>query len=226
MPISVMIVDDIPEITAHFSFILQNEKDINVVGIASGGKEAVKMALELKPDVILMDIQMETDDAGLIASKQILEKLPETKIIILTIHNDSQNITEAYMIGAVDYLVKTSSVLEIINAIYDSVKRTNFANNVNRTILDEMLKLKKTQKEMITCFQLLSKLNSSDLEIIQLLCEGKRYKEIAKERFVEEVTIRSKINKISKKINGMPIRDLVTMLNSCRFFDIVVNHDE
>ena len=221
-----MIVDDIPEITAHFSFILQNEKDINVVGIASGGKEAVKMALELKPDVILMDIQMETDDAGLIASKQILEKLPETKIIILTIHNDSQNITEAYMIGAVDYLVKTSSVLEIINAIYDSVKRTNFANNVNRTILDEMLKLKKTQKEMITCFQLLSKLNSSDLEIIQLLCEGKRYKEIAKERFVEEVTIRSKINKISKKINGMPIRDLVTMLNSCRFFDIVVNHDE
>ena len=226
MPISVMIVDDIPEITAHFSFILQNEKDINVVGIASGGKEAVKMALELKPDVILIDIQMETDDAGLIASKQILEKLPETKIIILTIHNDSQNITEAYMIGAVDYLVKTSSVLEIINAIYDSVKRTNFANNVNRTILDEMLKLKKTQKEMITCFQLLSKLNSSDLEIIQLLCEGKRYKEIAKERFVEEVTIRSKINKISKKINGMPIRDLVTMLNSCRFFDIVVNHDE
>ena len=97
MPINVMIVDDIPEISSHFSFVLQNEKDMNVVGVASKGSEAVKKAIKLKPDVILMDIQMETDDAGLIATKQILEKLPDTKIIMLTIHDSIQNITEAYI---------------------------------------------------------------------------------------------------------------------------------
>lgn len=224
MPINVMIVDDIPEISSHFSFVLQNEKDINVVGVASKGSEAVKKAIKLKPDVILMDIQMETDDAGLIATKQILEKLPDTKIIMLTIHDSIQNITEAYMHGAVDYVLKTSSVREIIDAIFDAVNQVNFSNSVNKAIINEMIKLKKAQSDMILSFKLLSNLTNSDLEIIELLCQGKKYKEIAKDRFVEEVSIRSRINKISKKLNGTSIRELVNLLNSCNFFEAYHEH--
>ena len=80
--------DDSPEIRSYFASFISHEADMELAGTASSGAEAVQMAGELRPDIILMDIQMETRVAGISASKQILREHPATKIIILTILED------------------------------------------------------------------------------------------------------------------------------------------
>lgn len=214
MKIKVLITDDIEEYRKHFSTLLAKDNEINVVGTASSGSEAVLMAKHLKPDVILMDIQMETEQAGIVASKKILEYLPKTKIIVFTIHDDRENIVSAYDAGIVDYLLKTASPQEVIATIHDAVDSDEIKKNVSRIVKDEMLKLRKERDSFMYCVNLITRLSKSEIEILKMLCDGKKYREIAEERFVSESTVRVMINKISKKFSGDNIRDIVRQLNS------------
>lgn len=222
----ILIADDMPEIASHFSYILQNEMDFDVVGSVNSGEECIQAAMKLKPDIILMDIQMETDDAGFVASRAILEQLPDTKIIILTAYNNTQNILDAFESGAADFIEKSSSIVEIINTIKEVSQSKTFTKVVNRAILDELISLKKNQKNIIICTNLLSPLSTRDINILKQLCAGKKYKEIAADEYIEEVTVRSKINKISKKIGNYSIRDLVSLLNSCNFFELLAKYSD
>ena len=115
--IRVMMADDSPEIRSYFSNILSHEADMELAGTASSGAEAVQMARELRPDIILMDIQMETRIAGISASKQILKELPGTKIIILTILEDDDLLFQAYCAGVIDYIIKTDSINQILTSV-------------------------------------------------------------------------------------------------------------
>lgn len=99
MKINILITDDMAEYRKHFSSMISKEPDMNVVGIAKSGAEAFSLAKKLKPDIILMDIQMETDNAGIEATKNILKILPNTKVVVLTIHGDSENIFAGYGCG-------------------------------------------------------------------------------------------------------------------------------
>ena len=99
--IRIMIVDDMEEIRNYLCYTLKNEHNIEVVASASSGKEAYDIAVKKKPDVILMDIQMESDTSGIAAGKKILNVLPSTKLIALTMYVDSEKITDAYMVGFV-----------------------------------------------------------------------------------------------------------------------------
>lgn len=221
MSTKILIADDMPEIASHFAYILKNEPDFEILGIAKSGAECVQMAKELKPDMILMDIQMETDDAGLVATKKIHEQMPDIKIVILTAYNDTQNIITAFEVGAVDFIEKNASILDIINTIKEVAFSKTFTKSINRKIIDEMLNMKTNQKKIVLCANLLAPLSTKDINIMKKLCAGKKYKEIAAEEFIEEVTVRSKINKISKKIGNYSIREFVTLLNSCDFFELL-----
>ena len=226
MAITILIADDMSEIANHFAFILQKEPDFEVLGTVTSGSECIKNTLELKPDIVLMDIQMESDDAGINATKEILSALPDTKIIILTAYNDTQNILNAFEAGAVDFLEKSSSIVEIINTIKEVSQSKTFTKVVTRTILDELISLKKNQKNIIICTKLLSPLSTRDINILKQICAGKKYKEIAADECIEEVTVRSKINKISKKIGNYSIKDLISLLNSCKFFDLLAQYSD
>lgn len=218
--IRVMIVDDIEEICNHMCFTLKNLPNIEVVGTASSGKEAIELALSLKPNVILMDIQMESDDAGITAGQKILNELPDTKLIALTMFVDSENITNAYTSGFADYITKNSSVVEIINAIQNAMSPRVISNDVEKVILNEMIKLKIQQKQLIQCIKIVSVCSKNELELLRQLCAGMKYKDIAKQRFVEEVTIRSMVTRISNKLSDMSIKKIVSLLNECNFFEM------
>lgn len=213
MKINILITDDMAEYRKHFSSMISKEPDMNVVGIAKSGAEAFSLAKKLKPDIILMDIQMETDNAGIDATKKILKILPNTKIVILTIHGDSENIFAGYDAGIVDFILKTSTQYEIITAIRDAYDFETTQNNVNNIVKDEMLKLRKERDSFLYCANLISRLSKSEIDILKLLCEGKKYKEIAETRFVEESTIRVMVNKISKKLSGDNIREIIKQMN-------------
>lgn len=221
--IRVLIVDDMEEICNHMNFALKNETNIEVVGTASSGAEAVSLALSLKPDVILMDIQMESDDAGILAGKKILNELPDVKLIALTMFVDSETIANAYTNGFVDYIAKTSSVVEIINAIQNAMSPSGISNDIEKIVLNEMISLKKQQKQLIQCIRIVSVCSKNEFELLRQLCAGVKYKDIAKQRCVEEVSIRSMVTRISNKLSDMPIKKITSLLKECNFFETFDN---
>lgn len=217
--IKVMIVDDMPQIVEYYKMIVEGERDMSVIGIAPSGKAAVALAQKLRPDVILMDIQMETDTAGIDATRRIKAALPDTKIIMLTAHNDGANITGSFVAGASDFLTNNTSLVEIINTIKECVSSGNAKLDVNKVIVEELVRLENEKESLLYMINLISRLSKSEMEILKLACKGKSYREIAKERFVEEVTIRSMVNKMKKKLGVDSMGETVKRLKTFNIID-------
>jgi pilus assembly protein CpaE len=114
--IKVLIVDDIPETRENIRKLLQFENDINVIGLARTGHEGIELAKELKPDVILMDINMPDID-GITATEEIKRQIPASQIVILSVQSDPNYMRRAMLAGARDYLTKPPTVDELISAI-------------------------------------------------------------------------------------------------------------
>lgn len=216
-----MIADDLEEIRDYFKMILERESDMQVAGIAASGEEAVRVAMELKPDIILMDIQMETDTAGITAIQKIKEELPNTKIIVLTIHEEDDLLFKAYSAGAIDYIVKTCSIVDIIGSIRNVYRnKLSLRPEIAEKILNEFSRMKKEQSIMIDTLNIISKLTNSEFEILKAIYGGHTYKQIAKERFVQEVTIRTQVNKILKKYDKKNMQEVVKLLKQLKVFDV------
>ncbi len=216
--IRVMLVDDIPEFIDYFTSGLNNSNDIEVITSVSSGAEAVKCAKELKPDVILMDIQMENDIAGIEATKEILEILPSIKIVALSIHENSNIVIKAFNAGMSDYILKSASIEEIIITIKDCLNKKDF-KKISATLASDFSNIKANRKKIMNCFSIISKLSPTEAEILESLCNGLSYKEIAKNRFVEPSSIRSFVTRITTKANIQHINDVISIFNECDFFN-------
>ena len=219
--IKVMIADDMKEIRDYFSVIVNNENGMEVVAAVSSGKEAIELAGQVSPDVILMDIQMDTDNDGIEATKIIKERYPEIKIIIVSIHDYDDNIMNAFVAGASDFILKTSSIVDIIVSIRETIEDSGRRNTVNRKIIDEMVRLKNERNSFMYVFNLISKLTKSELEVLSLVYKGNTYRMIAKQRCVEEVTIRSLVNKILKKMQVKSMKELIETLKKMQVFELL-----
>ena len=108
-PIKVIIAEDIAPIRKRYVKILGSHSEIQVLADVDNGIDACKKASELKPDVILMDIEMECKDAGIRATGEILSENPQIKIIILTVYEEDELIFSAFRLGACDYILKNAS---------------------------------------------------------------------------------------------------------------------
>lgn len=210
--IRILIADDMPHVAEYYKMIMEGEKEFEVVGIANSGKEAYELSLKLIPDIILMDIQMEIPDAGIVATQRIKEELPDVKVIMLTSHNDSNSITESFAAGATDFLTTDSSVVEIVSKIKDYSNSKNEIDHIKKALVDELMKLQNENKSLLHVMVLLSRLSKSEMQILHLISQGKTYRQIAEERIVEEVTIRSMVNKIKKKLGLDSLKDITNTL--------------
>lgn len=179
-----------------------------------------------------MDIQMESETSGISASKEIFKVHPNKKIIAFTIHENSDIISKAFKIGMVDYILKSASIEEIVTTIRDCATTDNY-KRINsilayefENIKTDFLNLKVNQKKIMKCFSIIAKISKSESDILMSLCSGMNYSEIAKQRTVEEVTIRSMVNRITKKSGVNNIKDLIAKFNECDFFNTIYNNDD
>lgn len=218
--IRVLIADDMKEYRDHFRMLLENERDIEVIGTASGEEEVISLAQELNPDIILMDIQMDSDNSGIKAMKEILAVNPDIKIIMLTIHSERDNVINSYEAGAVDFVEKTASVTELLNTVRGCTDENNRPNKINHMIVEEFVKLKKERDSVIYIISMLSRLSRTEVEILKAVSEGKKYREIAQERFVEEVTIRAMASKICSKMEMRPLKEIVRTIERLGLSDL------
>jgi DNA-binding NarL/FixJ family response regulator len=223
--IRVLIVDDLISIRERFNRILSTQPLFEIVGTASTGYEAIMLAAETTPDIILMDIEMENKLAGIKASQQICKDNPDIKIIILTVYDEDEVVFSAFQTGIVDYLLKSASSEEVIEAIIAadnnvSPIRPIIAGKIRR----EFLRMKKIEHSMVFVLNLLSELTQSEFILLDLLSQGKKRNEIAKIRCVELSTIKSQINGILKKFNMKSTKEVIKLLNELQILETLKLH--
>jgi DNA-binding NarL/FixJ family response regulator len=163
--ISVLLVDDHTLVRRGFRRILEDEADIKVVGEAGDGKEAIKLAEELKPNVIVMDCAL-PETSGLVATRKILSKSPEQKILMLSMHSEDTLVRQALEAGARGYVLKNAVDLELAAAIRKVV--------AGEVVLDPQVSKRASLKGERN-----AGLTARELEILQLIVDGKSNKEIA-----------------------------------------------
>jgi len=190
--IRVLFVDDHEMVRIGVSSYLSAQSDIEVVGEADNGKKAIEMALELRPDIILMDLVMDEMD-GIEATKHIVEAWPEAKIIIVTSFLDDEKVYPALQAGATSYMLKTSKASEIAEAV-----RSTFKGQIvlEPEVTDKMM-MKMREKPQVL---LHDELTAREMEILLLMAEGKSNQEIADVLFIAIKTVKTHVSNILSKL--------------------------
>ncbi|MBD8013181.1 response regulator transcription factor [Microbacterium sp. APC 3898] len=188
--IRILLVDDHEMVRIGVSAYLQSQKDMEVAGEASNGQEAVEMALELRPDLILMDMVMPIMN-GAEATKAIVDQWPEAKIMIVTSFLDDDKVYPALQAGAVSYILKTSKA----SRIADSIRET-----MNGTPVLEPEVMSKMMKQMRHERVLHDDLTEREMEILLLLAGGLTNQEIADQLFIALKTVKTHVSNILAKL--------------------------
>jgi two-component system response regulator NreC len=203
--IKVLLADDHKMIRAGLRLVLEQQPDIAVAGEADDGRQAVSLAQELKPDVVVMDIGMPNLN-GIEASLQIKQALQETAIVMLSMHSDEGYILRALRAGAAGYILKDSAEADLVGAVRAVADgKSFFSPKVSRILLEDyMRKLRKTGAE--DSYDLLS---AREREILQLVAEGKSSKEIAHLLSLSVYTVETHRGNIMQKLNLRGIPELI-----------------
>jgi DNA-binding NarL/FixJ family response regulator len=201
----VLLADDHKMIRAGLRLVLAQQADIMIAGEADDGREAVTLAAELKPDVVVMDVGMPNLN-GIEASLQIKQARPETAIVMLSMHSDEGYILRALRAGAAGYILKDSAEADLVGAVHAVAEgKSFFSPKVSRILLEDyMRKLKKTGAE--DSYDLLS---AREREILQLVAEGKSSKEVANLLNLSVYTVETHRGNIMQKLNLRGIPELI-----------------
>lgn len=171
---------------------LSAQKDIEVIAEADNGAKGVELALQLRPDIILMDLVMKEMD-GIEATRKIIEAWPEAKVIIVTSFLDDEKVYPALEAGATSYMLKTSKASEIANAVRSTFKGQSI---LEPEVTGKMM-TKLRQKKVILPHE---QLTGREFEILLLIAEGKTNQEIADQVFIAIKTVKVHVSNILGKL--------------------------
>ena len=191
--VRVLVVDDQTLFRTGLTSLLNEDERVEVVGQAVDGADAVKQAVRLKPDVILMDVKMPNVD-GIEATRQIMEAQPGSKVLVLTTFETDSQVIQALKAGASGYVLKDSSASAIISSIVAVMagERVMASAVANRVL--EMLTGTTTPKEFY------DGLTNREIEILKLLANGMANKQIAYRLKISEKTVRNHVSNTYEKL--------------------------
>lgn len=198
--IKVLIVDDQVILRESLKFIVEQDLEINVVGLASNGKEALKLCKELIPDVVLMDIMMPVCN-GVEGTQLIKSQFRSIKVIILTTFNDDENISKAIKNGADGYVLKDVKPDELILAIKSVAKVFSIMHHTAMDTFAKQIDHNNDTNNHKQEAKLNLNLTERELSIIELIVDGKSNKEIAAEIFITEGSVKNIITSILEKLS-------------------------
>jgi len=190
--IKVVFIDDHEMVRIGVASYLSAQSDIEVIGEADNGRTGVELVLELRPDIVLMDLVMKEMD-GIEATAKIIEQWPEAKIIVVTSFLDDEKVYPALEAGATSYMLKTSKASDIANA----VRATYAGQPVLEPEVTGKMMMKMRQKQPVLPHE---ELTEREMEVLLLVTEGKSNQEIADELFIALKTVKTHVSNILSKL--------------------------
>ncbi len=204
MAIRVLIADDHKIMLAGLRSLLEKQADFDVVGEAENGRKAVQMAQEKMPDVVVMDVSM-PDLNGIEATTQIIENLPATRVIALSMHSDKRFVMGMLRAGASGYLLKDCASQELATAILQVAGGKKYLSpEITGVVIDDFLQGGASEEVGSAA----SQLSAREREVLQLIAEGWSTKQIASHLYVSIKTIETHRRQIMKKLDLHSIADL------------------
>jgi two-component system NarL family response regulator len=188
--ITVLVADDHAVVRAGLATILGEQPDITIVGEAADGLEATSKVLELKPDVILMDIIM-PKCSGIDAMIAIRDRMPDARVLILTVSESEEDLFRALRFGAQGYLLKSANIDEVADAVRKvAAGEAMLSPNIVTRLIAEFRQ--KTDEP---------KLSTREMEVLQLLGQGLTNTQIASQLFISESTVRTYLRRLIDKLH-------------------------
>jgi two-component system response regulator NreC len=198
--IRILLADDHTVVRQGLRLLLIRNQDIDVVGEAAGGREAVAMCRELRPDIAIVDIAM-PEMNGVEATRQIRQDGSGANVIILSMHKDAMYVRETLRAGAKGYLLKDAMDKDIVQAIRAVARGEAFLSpGVSATVLDDYQKHVTDPLDLVT---------NRERQILQMLAGGKTSKDIASELNISVYTVDAHRSRIMKKLQLRTIGDVV-----------------
>lgn len=200
MPVRILLADDHDVIRAGLRAILRESPRWQVCGEASSGRHAVEKCIELRPEVVIMDISM-PGLSGLDAMREVLKIHPETQVLVLSMHRSEHLVREAFAAGARGYLLKSDAATQLIPAL-EALSRNGsyFDPGISDLLLRSYLKVGTPRQ---------SELTERERQIVQLVAEGNSNKEIAAALQISTKTVETHRNNVMRKLNLRSAADLV-----------------
>ncbi|WP_414545713.1 response regulator [Nostoc sp. CCY0012] len=197
--IKVLLVDDQNLIRQGLKALLELEPDLEIIGEAENGEQAVDLSTQLQPDVVLMDIRMPIMD-GVAATRAIQKSCPEIKILVLTTFDDDEYVTAALKNGAMGYLLKDTPSEELavaIRAVYKGY--TQLGPGIIKKLVTQFSPVTPTQLHPVP--PSLAELTPREKEVLQLIATGANNKEIAQQLYISEGTVKNHVTNILNRLN-------------------------
>ena len=197
--IKVIIVDDQVILRESLKYIIEQDAEIQVLGFAGNGREALKLCDEVLPDVVLMDIMM-PGSTGIEGTRLIKEKYRSIKVLVLTTFNDDENITKALQNGADGYVLKDIKPDELILAVKSIAKGLSIINkNALHSVVNSIEKV--NSGDSVKTKELEINLTEREIAIVGMIVDGKNNKEIAQDLHYTEGSVKNAITGILAKLN-------------------------
>jgi Response regulator containing a CheY-like receiver domain and an HTH DNA-binding domain len=198
--IKLLLADDHQIVLKGISFFLSMQPDFEIVGEAHNGQEAVEMTASLKPDIVLMDLNMPVMD-GIEASRLIAESHPEVKVLVLTSFSDRSHVVPALRTGAIGYMLKEVEPDQLVEAIRSAYKgNVQLHPDISGVILSQ-LSPTASEPKAAPAKEALDSLTPRELEVLEQLTKGLSNKEIAQTLVVAEKTVKTHVSSILSKLH-------------------------
>jgi DNA-binding NarL/FixJ family response regulator len=201
--IRVVVADDHALFRRGLEMVLESEPDIEVVAEANNGGEAVQMATEHVPDLVLMDVRMPATggiNGGIEATQAIKDAVPNTKILMLTISDEEEDLYDAIKAGASGYLLKEISIEEVADAIRSvHAGQSLISPSMASKLLTEFATMAKKDEEKQQMPA--PRLTDREMEVLTLVAQGLNNRDIAKELFISENTVKNHVRNILEKLH-------------------------
>ena len=198
--IRILLADDHAVVRQGFKMILDAQADMEIVGEAGNGREAVELAEHLKPDVVVMDVAM-PELNGIEATRRLAESVPHARVVALSMHKDSVYVREILRAGARGYLLKDSVADDLVSAVRAVARGEGYLSPVvSNAVLDDYRRHVTNPIDLLT---------SREREVLQMLAEGKTNKEIAGVLNLSVYTVDAHRGRIMEKLNLHSINELV-----------------